>query len=150
MDKQPSVYTIGFAQKPLRTFVELLQQGGVTKLVDIRLNNTSQLAGYAKKDDLAYIMKLVGVTYAHELDLAPTPDIFEDIQKKRIPWNDFEARFLDLLHKRKVEERFGELLGDDTICFLCSEHKPHHCHRRLIAEYLQQNGGQEIGIVHLF
>jgi uncharacterized protein (DUF488 family) len=143
------VCTVGFAQKPLRKFVELLQTGKVTKLVDTRLNNTSQLAGYAKRDDLKFVLDLVGINYSHQLELAPTQDILDDYKKKRISWDDYEKKYLDLLYKRKIEDRIDDVLGDDTICFLCSEHKPHHCHRRLLAEYIKQYR-QDINILHLY
>jgi uncharacterized protein (DUF488 family) len=141
--------TIGFSKKPLRKFVGLLQQADVTRLIDTRLNNTSQLSGYAKKADLEFIMNLVGIGYVHDQSLAPTDDILKAYKKKEMSWDEYEKRYIDLLSKRKVENRIDEILEDEVTCFLCSEDKPHNCHRRLLAEYLREHK-QNIGIVHLF
>jgi Uncharacterized conserved protein len=142
------ICTIGFAKKPLKKFTGLLEKSKVTRLIDTRLNNTSQLAGYAKKDDLSYIMNLVGVKYVHDLSLAPTDDILTRYKKKQMSWDEYEQRYLQLLYDRKVEMRIDEILQDEVSCFLCSEDKPHHCHRRLLAEYLQKQN-KEIKIIHL-
>lgn len=117
-------------------------------LIDTRLNNTSQLAGFAKKEDLDYISQLVGIKYNHFLNLAPEAEMLEDFKKKRIPWDEYEKRYLDLLYKRKIENDLDSFLQDGKPCFLCSEDKPHHCHRRLLVEYLQQYNG-DIQIIHL-
>lgn len=142
------ICTIGFSKKPLRKFVDLLQRENVKHLIDTRLNNTSQLAGFAKKDDLDYILQLVGVKYSHFLDLAPEEQMLDDFKKKRIGWGEYEKRYLDLLQKRRVEKDLDRILGDGKPCFLCSEDKPHHCHRRLLAEYLQQFQ-EDIRTIHL-
>jgi uncharacterized protein (DUF488 family) len=60
-----NICTIGFSKKSLRKFIDLLEQGNVTRIVDTRLNNTSQLAGYAKKEDLKYVLELVGISPSH-------------------------------------------------------------------------------------
>ncbi|WP_090824766.1 DUF488 family protein [Paenibacillus sp. yr247] len=144
------MYTIGFAQKSLKTFVHHLLDNQVTKIVDTRLNNVSQLAGYAKKEDLQYVLELVNIKYAHEIELAPTKDMLEAIKKKQISWDEFEKIFIDLIAKRKIEEKIDDLLGEEeTVCFLCSEHKPHQCHRRLIVEYLREYK-KDILINHLY
>jgi uncharacterized protein (DUF488 family) len=132
------ICTIGFSKKSLRTFIDLLRKGNVTRVVDIRLNNTSQLAGFAKKDDLKYVLELVGVDYIHDTDLAPTQDILKAYKKKEIAWSDYEKLYLDLIIKRKIERKIVDIFGEQTPCFLCSEDKPHHCHRRLLAEYLKE------------
>ncbi|MEK4106990.1 DUF488 domain-containing protein [Paenibacillus sp. FSL R10-2791] len=140
--------TIGFAKKTLKKFIGLLQEENVKHLIDTRLNNTSQLAGFAKKEDLDYISQLVGIKYNHFLNLAPEAEMLEDFKKKRIPWDEYEKRYLDLLYKRKIENDLDSFLQDGKPCFLCSEDKPHHCHRRLLVEYLQQYNG-DIQIIHL-
>lgn len=142
------ICTIGFSKKPLRKFVDLLQRENVKHLIDTRLNNTSQLAGFAKRDDLEYILQLVGVKYSHFLDLAPEEQMLNDFKKKRIGWEEYEKKYLNLLQKRKVEKDLDRILEDGKPCFLCSEDKPHHCHRRLLAEYLQQFQG-DIRTIHL-
>lgn len=140
--------TIGFSKKHLRKFVDLLQSQAVAHLIDTRLNNTSQLSGYAKKDDLMYIMSLVDIKYTHNFLLAPEGQMLDDYRKKRIGWGEYEKQYIGLLEKRKVENDIDELFAYGVPCFLCSEDKPHHCHRRLLAEYLQQFR-DDIKIIHL-
>lgn len=142
------LFTIGFSKKSLKQFVELLQKSKVTRLVDTRLNNTSQLSGYSKKDDLSYVMNLVEIEYVHEVSLAPTADILNAYKKKEMNWEDYEKRYLDLLQKRRIDTQIDEILKEETVCFLCSEQKPHHCHRRLLAEYVGEIKGN-VHVVHL-
>lgn len=145
-----TICTIGFAKKPLKTFVELLKEAGVTKLVDTRLNNTSQLAGFAKKNDLAYIMDLVGIKYVHEPAMAPTEDILKKYKKKEIKWSDYENAYLSLLEERGILDLSNKQMSNEIVCFLCSEDQPHHCHRRVLAEYIQRHNHEEdIVIQHL-
>lgn len=143
-----TICTIGFSKKSLQQFVELLKTSNVTRLVDTRLNNTSQLSGFAKKQDLRYVMKLVGISYVHDISLAPTEDILSAYKKKQLDWYEYENRYIELLRKRKIENNISEIIQDETTCFLCSEEKPHHCHRRLLAEYIQENKAG-IKIIHL-
>ncbi len=140
--------TIGFSKKSLRTFASSLQQHNVTRVIDIRLQNTSQLAGFAKKDDLEFILELLNIDYLHELSLAPTESLMKAIKQKEISWGEFETAFLGLLEQRKIETRMDEWLGDGVPCFLCSEDKPHHCHRKLVVGYLREFD-HRIEIVHL-
>ncbi|QTC41323.1 DUF488 domain-containing protein [Bacillus sp. V3] len=140
--------TIGFSKKNLRQFVELLESNNVDKLVDTRLNNTSQLSGYSKKDDLEYVMELRNIEYVHEPILAPTDDILKAYKKKEITWETYEKRYIDLLIERNIKDKIDEIIGNKTICLLCSEHKPHHCHRRLLAEFINEYS-KDINIIHL-
>lgn len=144
----PTIYTIGFTRKNLRTFVNLLQSVGVKILVDIRLHNTSQLAGYAKQDDLAFICELLGIAYEHTPELAPSKEILATFKEDK-DWGKYEISFRRLLEERNAkqlwENRYSELT---RVCLLCSEHEPEQCHRRLVAEYLAQNL-PDITIVHL-
>jgi len=115
--------------------------------VDIRLNNVSQLAGFTKKDDLRYFTKAIcGIDYVHVPELAPTPEILDRYKKQKNPdWSLYERQFLDLMRSRKVEKTIPRAMLDRA-CLLCSEEKPEHCHRRLVAEYLKEKwGGVEIG-----
>ena len=116
--------------------------------VDVRLNNASQLAGFAKKEDLAFFLgELCGMEYVHLPALAPTKDILDDYKKRKGDWKTYEDRFLALMRKRRIEETVPrEIVADG--CLLCSEDKPHHCHRRLVAEYLKRHWG-DLEIVHL-
>ncbi|GIO09526.1 hypothetical protein J31TS6_55540 [Brevibacillus reuszeri] len=142
------VTTIGFSKKSLRTFASTLQHHKVERVIDTRLQNTSQLAGFAKKDDLEYVLELLKIEYIHDLSLAPTEPLLKAIKQKELSWGEFERTFTDLLQERKIETKMDELLGDRVPCFLCSEEKPHHCHRKLVVEYLREFD-KRIEIVHL-
>ncbi|WP_047150828.1 DUF488 domain-containing protein [Aneurinibacillus tyrosinisolvens] len=144
------IYTLGFSKKSLRQFVDFLQEGNINRLIDTRLNNTSQLSGFSKKGDLEYIMELVNIDYRHDVSLAPTEEILTSYKKKAITWGEYEKHYIELLYKRKIETRIPEILEDKRVCFLCSEDKPHHCHRRLLAEYIQNHIDKKVDIVHLF
>ena len=138
--------TIGFTKKSARRFFDLLSQSGTKRIVDVRLNNESQLAGFAKKADLEYFLDaLCGMEYVHLPTLAPTKEMLDDYKKRRGDWKTYEDRFIALMHERRIEETIPqEIIADG--CLLCSEDKPHHCHRRLVAEYLKQHWGNvEIG-----
>ncbi len=142
------LFTIGFTKKNARKFFELLKSSGARRLVDIRLNNISQLAGFAKKDDLAYFLKeLCGMDYVHIPELAPTQEILDEFKKRNGDWDNYERQFLALMKERRIEDRIKPEIIDGS-CLLCSEDLPVHCHRRLVAEYLQKAWGS-IEIVHL-
>ena len=132
------ICTIGFAKKNLRTFIKKLQAAGVKKVIDIRLHNTSQLAGYAKKDDLEYVLSLVGIGYEHHPDLAPTEEVLDGYKKKRITWKEYEQKFDNILSTRHPSPN---VVMDEKgpVCLLCAEDRPLQCHRRLVAEYFQKN-----------
>lgn len=142
------LFTIGFTKKSAEAFFSALRESGTTRLIDVRLNNVSQLAGFSKRDDLKYFLReICGMDYVHALELAPTQDILDDYKKKRGDWSVYERKFFELMRSRRVEEK----LRKDEIgngCLLCSEDKPRYCHRRLVAEYLQSQWG-DVDIVHL-
>jgi len=142
------VFTIGFTKKTARRFFELLRDSGAKRVVDVRLNNVSQLAGFAKKDDLAYFLETIcGIEYVHLPVLAPTQEMLDEYKKQRGDWETYETRFLELMQQRRIEETVSrEVVADG--CLLCSEDKPHHCHRRLVAEYLKRHWG-DVAIAHL-
>lgn len=112
------------------------------RLVDVRLNNVSQLAGFTKRDDLRYLTRTIcGINYLHLPELAPTADILDPYKKQKSgDWDLYERQFIDLMKNRRVEETIRPELLDGG-CLLCSEEKPHHCHRRLVAEYLKEKWG---------
>ncbi|MFN8486524.1 MAG: DUF488 domain-containing protein [Caldilineaceae bacterium] len=144
----PTIYTIGFTQKPLRRFVELLQKASVDAVIDIRLRNVSQLAGWAKRDDLAYILALVGIAYEHQPDLAPTAEIL-DTYRKDHDWERYVRRFGPLLVERKAQTQGESLLQRyQAPCLLCSEATAEQCHRRLVAEFWRIHL-PNLDIVHL-
>lgn len=142
------LFTVGFTKKSARRFFELLSASGARRIVDVRLNNVSQLAGFAKKDDLSYFAKAIcGIGYVHLPALAPTQDMLDRYKKHRGDWCTYERQFLDLMSQRKIEDSVAkETIADG--CLLCSEDKPDHCHRRLVAEYLKERWG-DVDIVHL-
>ena len=131
-----ATFTIGFTKTTAEDFFDRLQRAGVRTVIDVRLQNTSQLAGFAKAADLSYFLKTIGgIAYRHAPELAPDDALFADYRKKGLKWDAFEPRFRDIMATRKIEEQFKpEDL--DGACLLCSEDKPHRCHRRLVVEYL--------------
>ena len=148
MSKRINLYTIGFTKKSAQNFFELLAKAGVKRIIDTRLNNVSQLAGFAKKRDLEYFLKTIGdIEYIHILDLAPTQDILTEYKKDKEDWSVYEQKFLKLVSNRQIEQKVSPELMDNA-CLLCSEAKPHHCHRRLVAEYLNGKWGN-VDICHL-
>jgi len=133
------ITTIGFTKKDANKFFGLIKESGARRVVDVRLNNVSQLAGFAKRDDLKFFLeKLCNVDYVHLPELAPTKVMLDDYRKEHKEWDRYEREFLDLLEERKIISTISEDVIADG-CLLCSEDKPHHCHRRLVAEYLQDH-----------
>ena len=142
------MFTIGFTKKPAEAFFGRLSKAGIKRVIDIRLNNVSQLAGFAKRDDLRYFLKAIcGIDYIHLPELAPTQKIMDNFKKKKGDWSIYEKAFKSLLKQRKPEEAFSKDLFDKA-CLLCSEDRPDHCHRRLVAEHLAEKWGG-VEIVHL-
>jgi uncharacterized protein (DUF488 family) len=142
------LFTIGFTKKSAEAFFTKLQRAGVKRLVDVRLNNNSQLAGFSKRDDLAFFLKAIaGIEYVHLLDLAPTQELLNRYKKADRDWPAYERDFLRLIADRKIDETISPNLLDGS-CLLCSEDRPHHCHRRLVAEYLRDRWGA-VEIEHL-
>ncbi|MDD1776957.1 MAG: DUF488 domain-containing protein, partial [Candidatus Helarchaeota archaeon] len=132
------IYTIGFTKKPASKFFGELKRVGIKQLIDVRLNNSSQLAGFTKKNDLIFFLReICDASYFHEPLLAPTSEILTSYKKKKITWQDYEKRFLDLMIERKVEEKINRNIFDQLTVLLCSESTAEHCHRRLVLEYLQ-------------
>ena len=144
-----SVYTIGFTKKDARRFFSMLRQAGVKRVIDVRLNNVSQLSGFAKKADLEYFLaEISGIEYRHVPELAPTQDILDAYKKQKGDWKTYEQQFRQLMVERKIEQTMPRDVIDGA-CLLCSEDKPHFCHRRLVAEYLQDKWRNGIHIEHL-
>jgi uncharacterized protein (DUF488 family) len=143
-----TLYTIGFTKKNAQAFFSKLQKAGVTKLIDIRLNNVSQLAGFAKRADLIFFLReLCDCDYKHMPIFAPTKEILDAYKKKQIDWNEYVRRFSRLIKERTIEKKItAEELNNS--CLLCSEPTPEQCHRRLVAEYFKEQFG-DIEIKHL-
>ncbi|WP_225737663.1 DUF488 family protein [Dyella acidiphila] len=143
-----NIFTIGFTKKTAETFFGKLKRSGAKRIVDVRLNNVSQLAGFAKRNDLEFFLREVcDMGYVHIPELAPTQDILDEYKKNKGDWMVYERKFLDLMRKREIEKRVDPNTLEDG-CLLCSEDKPHHCHRRLVAEYLKEHWGN-IDIKHI-
>jgi len=143
------IYTIGFARKTAAGFFGALKAAGIRRVIDVRLNNTSQLAGFTKRDDLAFFVKeLCAADYVHEPRLAPTQEILDAFKKRKGSWDDYERSFLGLLAERHVEDTIDRKLFDARAALLCSEPGAEQCHRRLAAEYLRGKWG-DVQITHL-
>jgi uncharacterized protein (DUF488 family) len=141
------LFTIGFTKTSAEHFFSRLSRARVKKLIDVRLNNVSQLAGFAKRDDLRYFSKAIcGVEYEHLPELAPTHEMLDDYRRSKSSWSLYAEKFLDLMARRRIENI--DVFRLDGGCLLCSEDKPHHCHRRLVAEYLKGKWG-DVEIEHL-
>ncbi len=142
------LYTIGFTKKNAQAFFTKLQKAGVVRLIDIRLNNVSQLAGFAKRDDLIFFLKeLCDCDYKHMPNFAPTKEILDAYKKKKIDWNEYVKCFSKLIKERKIENLVSPQELNNS-CLLCSEPAHNQCHRHLVAEYLKEQFG-DIEIKHL-
>ena len=144
------IFTIGFTKTTAENFFGRLKAHGIERLLDVRLNNRSQLAGFAKRDDLAYFLReLIGASYEHAPELAPTEEILTSFKKKAaMPWPQYEEFFLALMRGRQVEATLDRSSFVRRTVLLCSEATAENCHRRLVAEYLADRWG-DVQIVHL-
>lgn len=144
------VATIGFTNKSAERFFELLHGAGVRTVLDVRLNNVSQLAGFAKRSDLQYFLsKLLDCRYIELRDLAPEKTMLKRYQAKEMSWEAYADAYIELLAKRRVESNLDAAIFDRG-CLLCSEDTPHFCHRRLAVEYLNSRWSNRLNITHLY
>ncbi len=145
------IYTIGYTQKSAEEFFGLLISSGVKTLIDVRLNNSSQLAAFSKGEDLKYFLHAIaGIGYCHDVSLAPTEDLLKRYRKGETPWEGYEAEFAEIMKARSAREHILAAYKDcaSPVCLLCSEPTPEHCHRRLVAAlFAEVFPGSEI--VHL-
>jgi uncharacterized protein (DUF488 family) len=143
------IYTIGFTQTTAESFFGRLKDAGVRRLLDVRLNNSSQLAGFAKGRDLPYFLReLLGASYEHEPLLAPTQELLDAYKKQGGSWDDYERTFLDLMEERRIEAVLDPADFETPTALLCSEATAEHCHRRLVCEYLGRHW-PDLKAVHL-
>ena len=143
------VYTIGFARRSAASFFGALKEVSIRRLLDVRLNNTSQLSGFSKRDDLAYFVRqLLDAEYVHELRLAPTQELLDAYRKARGSWDAYADAFLALLAERQIERVLDRSLLAGPTVLLCSEPTADRCHRRLVLEYLAAAWGN-VSPVHL-
>lgn len=149
-----TLFTIGFTKKTAEQFFETLKHYGIDIVVDIRLNNKSQLAGFTKGEDLRYFLQeICHCEYVHDIALAPTKEILDDYKKNIITWTEYEERFAALMNQparlqqiKRFERRFAEY---ENVCLLCSEPTPEQCHRRLIAEMIESSSAHPIAVRHI-
>jgi len=143
------IATVGFAGHSAESFFERLRTTKIRQLVDVRVNNVSQLAGFAKRDDLRFFLRsLADIAYVHQPQLAPTPELLKRYRDKHISWSEYEREFLALMAERRIEATLRPELFELPTVLLCSEHVSSCCHRRLVAEYLQDHWGN-VTIRHL-
>ncbi len=144
-----TLYTIGFTKSSAEHFFGRLQKAGIRRLVDIRLNNTGQLAGFTRRDDLAFFLRAIqDAEYVHEPLLAPTPELLKAIQGKQIGWDEYAARYTALIRERDVARALDRATFDGPTVLLCSEATAEQCHRRLATEHLSAAWG-DLEITHL-
>ncbi len=142
------IFTIGFTKKPAREFFGKLRRPGLVRLIDVRLNNVSQLAGFSKRDDLEFFCEsLLAIGYVHLPQLAPTQEMLAAYKEDHGDWSQYEQKFVALMAARRVEDSLDRKVVDGG-CLLCSEATPEHCHRRLVAQYLQEKW-QDVQIEHI-
>ncbi|HFG4807622.1 TPA: DUF488 domain-containing protein [Salmonella enterica subsp. enterica serovar Enteritidis] len=132
------IHTIGFTKKTAEHFFNALKKNGVMRIIDTRLNNYSQLSGFAKAKDLEFFLKKIcDIDYVYRSELAPTKKILDNYKDKKITWEQYSIEYLNLMEQRLIASKLSSI-DVDKGCLLCSEDKPHHCHRRLLAEYLKE------------
>ncbi|HTW80042.1 MAG TPA: DUF488 domain-containing protein [Terracidiphilus sp.] len=143
------IYSIGFTQKSASEFFGALKAHGIERLLDVRLNNTSQLAGFAKQSDLPYFLQeICDIEYEHEPLLAPTQEILDAFKKHKGSWDVYTEAYLALIRSREVESVLSKDRFLKKTVLLCSEPTAEHCHRRLALEYLQGHW-EGVRIIHL-
>jgi uncharacterized protein (DUF488 family) len=143
------IFTIGFTKKSAEKFFGTLRRVGIQQLIDVRLNNVSQLAGFTKRDDLAFFLReLCGAVYLHEPLLAPTQELLDGYRKHGGGWQSYEQRFLALMEERRIHDRLSPTLFEQRSVLLCSEPTAERCHRRLVAEHLSRYW-RDLTITHL-
>lgn len=143
------LYTIGFTKKSAEYFFNLLRNNGVKRLVDVRISNSSQLAGFAKGKDLEFFVKeICHIPYQHIVDFAPSKDLLDRWHNEKVTWDEYEKIYIKMLQDREIIRKFGVTTFDGA-CFLCSEDTPEQCHRRLLVEFMKKNCTEKVEIIHL-
>ena len=144
-----NLYTIGFTSKTAREFFEALDGVDARYLLDIRLHNNSQLAGFTKKGNIEYFTeRLTSLVHVEVPLLAPSEEMFKQYREDK-DWPLYEARYMGLMAERNVIEEIDRELFANGATLLCTEPTAEKCHRRLAAEYLQGQLFPSAAIVHL-
>ena len=118
--------------------------------MDVRLRPDTQLSGFAKSSDLEYLLeRIAGIGYVHLPELAPDKEMLDAYRNSKVAdaWEKYEARYLELMREREVENSVPRDIIEDS-CLLCSEAEPERCHRRLVIEYLSDHWGN-LHVQHL-
>ena len=144
-----TLYTIGFTKKSAEHFFNLLRDNNVKQLVDVRISNNSQLAGFAKGKDLEFFVnEICHIPYKHITDFAPSKELLDQWHKQEVSWDEYQNIYTGMLKERNILRKYGVKCFDGS-CFLCSEDTPEQCHRRLLAEYMENNSKEQVKIIHL-
>ena len=144
-----TLYTIGFTKKSAERFFTLLRDNHVKQLVDVRISNSSQLAGFAKGKDLEFFVKeICHIPYKHISDFAPTKELLDQWHKQEVSWDENQIIYTEMLMERGIIRKYGVKCFEGS-CFLCSEDTPEQCHRRLLAEYMKKHSEELVQIIHL-
>lgn len=131
-------------------FFGKLESAQIGRLLDVRLNNSSQLAGFTKRSDLPFFLDRVGnIEYRRDLELAPTSDMLAAYRAKQIPWAEYERRSAALLAERHIEDDYTPAVFERRTVLLCSEPTARQCHRRLVLEYLRSTSIPSLEAIHL-
>ena len=145
------IYTIGFTKKNAEQFFNPIKKNGIELLIDVRLNNKSQLAGFTKSGDIEYFLdNICGCRYMHCDEFAPSKELLKDYQSEKVSWDEYVNIFNSIMDKRSVCEKFYDRFSKfEKVCLLCSEATPEHCHRRLVAERVQKCNPINVEIIHI-
>ena len=144
------LFTIGFTKKSAEKFFGILKENNINLVVDVRLNNVSQLSGFSKFPDIQFFLKTIcDINYQHDLKFSPEESTLSRYKKKNIDWNTYVCEFTATMQKREIRKYIAENYNtSQNICLLCSENEPEHCHRRLVAEIFQEVF-PELEVIHL-
>lgn len=144
------LFTIGFTQKSAREFFDKIKSNKIDLLIDVRLNNISQLAGFAKGKDLEYFLnEICSCEYVHDDVFAPTKELLDNYRAKKVSWKEYEEVFAKIIDCRNIAERFKKnYMQYENVCLLCTEPTAEQCHRRLVAEFLKDRI-ENIEIIHI-
>ena len=99
-----TIYTIGFAKKYALEFFKALRRSRARHLWDIRLHNTSQLAGFTKRDDLSYFLRIIVDMEYHEVPILAPEDSFLSEYRTNGDWPQFERSYLELIRQSQVDD----------------------------------------------
>ncbi|TJX12702.1 DUF488 domain-containing protein [Tissierella creatinini] len=144
------IYTIGFTKKTAERFFNILKENRIELVLDIRLNNTSQLAGFAKFPDIKYFLnQICGIEYIHDVRFSPSEETLKRYKKKAINWEQYISEFNITMNERNINKDIKENYSlDKNVCLLCSEVTSENCHRSLVSSRFKDIFG-DIDIINL-